>query len=289
MWEVARTRAYAKVNLTLEVLGKREDGYHDLRSILQTVSLHDVVEVRRASSLEVAVLEGDAPRGDDNLAAKLLRSAGVGGVRVEIKKQIPEAGGLAGGSSDAVAALRTAWSLIGKTSSAKRLAEQAAKVGSDTAFFAYGGTCHASGRGEIVRPLPDMEVIFLVLVLPDWRIERKTASLFGLLEPAHWDDGGATEAALRYARPYRRFDSSLMTNTFEKVAGQAFPLLPQLRETAERRSGLRFILSGAGPSLFALAESPEQASRIAVKLSDLCRTEAAHSVGVSEATHVELS
>jgi 4-diphosphocytidyl-2-C-methyl-D-erythritol kinase len=289
MLGAARTRAYAKINLTLEVLGRRDDGYHKIVSLMQTVSLHDVVEVRPGKGVEVAVIEGNAPEGDANLAAQLLDAAGVADVRVEISKRIPEAGGLGGGSSDAVAALRAAWSLADRTSSASQLAREAAKVGSDTPFFAYGGTCLVEGRGEAVTALPDMEMLYLVLLLPPWKVERKTESLFALLRPEHWDDGGATEAALRQARPHSRFEASLVYNTFEKVADSALPDLPALRAEAERRSGKRFLLSGAGPALFALTGSMEEARILAAELSDLCRAEAAHSIGVADATRVELT
>jgi 4-diphosphocytidyl-2-C-methyl-D-erythritol kinase len=184
--------------------------------------------------------------------------------------------------------LRAARHLSGILTTPSALALDAAKVGSDTAFFAYGGTCVVSGRGEIVKQIEDINAFSLVLLLPDWRLEAKTATLFGLLEPEHYDLGTATDLALRELDHRNSTDAYLMANTFEKVADRAFPDLRALRRTAERQTGLSFMLSGAGPSLFALADSPEHARRLASELSGLCRAEAARSVTAAEASLVEV-
>ncbi len=151
-------KAYAKINLTLEVLGRREDGYHDIVSILQTIDLHDTLTLEPAQDMALECDQSEL-EGPDNLvlkAAALLREA-TGchqGARLKLQKGIPLAAGLGGGSSDAAAALLGLSRLWGLGLSAEKLMPLAAKLGSDVPFFLYGGTAMAQGRGEIVRPLP---------------------------------------------------------------------------------------------------------------------------------------
>ena len=154
-------RAYAKLNLTLEVLGKREDGYHDLASIIQTVDLWDELEFEGGDGVEFECSD-ESLNGTDNLvvkAAKVLHEA-VGrnlGAKIVLRKRIPIAAGLGGGSADAAATLRGLNRLCGLGLSEDELVEIGAKVGSDVPFLVSGGTGLVGGRGETMEPLPDPE------------------------------------------------------------------------------------------------------------------------------------
>lgn len=269
--DTLRVRAYAKVNLTLEVLGRRPDGYHQVATVLQTIGLwDDLFFSPLPQGIEVECSEPSLG-GQDNLvyqAASLLqRETGVSrGVRIVVHKTIPVAGGLGGGSSDAAAALKGLVRLWGLSLPGERLHSLSACLGSDVPFFLRGGTALAQGRGEHITPLPPLRETWFVLLSPPFGDAGKTARLFRLLKPHHWNDGSRTRAlvnALREGRPLR---DALLFNTFEAVAQDAFPGLDAYWKGLEEATGSPAHLSGAGPSLYAIAPSPAHAADAATAL-----------------------
>lgn len=180
-----RVRAYAKVNLGLEVLRRRTDGYHEIRTILQTVDLFDLLSFEAADGgVELIVSDPHLPSGEDNLvvqAAKVLSAAAgsSAGARIRLEKVIPAGRGLGGGSSDAamtLLALNELWRL-GLTT--EELCRLAATIGMDVPFFLVGGTALCVGRGEVVFPLECQVELPIVLILPDFAIS--TADAYGNL------------------------------------------------------------------------------------------------------------
>lgn len=256
-----RLLAPTKINWTLEVLGRRDDGYHELRTVLQTLDLADTVVVTPASDLTLAVTgEGAASLGapESNLAyraALLLRRRFRvrAGARIVIEKRVPVAAGLGGGSSDAAATLRGLALLWGLAPDAAALAALAAELGSDAPFFVYGGTALAEGRGERVTPLPDAPPRDVIL-LPANEAEGKTARLFAMLRPGDFADGAASEALAAQLRSPEAGDTpdfdARYVNTFERVAGAAFAGLAARREALAAATGRTPHLAGAGPTLF---------------------------------------
>jgi 4-diphosphocytidyl-2-C-methyl-D-erythritol kinase len=249
--------APAKINLVLEVLGKREDGYHDIDTVLQTISLTDVVRLEFGTSTGVEVMAGDfaagTPAGETNLAWKaaveLARRCGrdVSALQIRLVKQIPAAAGLGGGASDAASTLRLlqeAWPEVTE----RDLLESAAAVGSDVPFFLMGGTARATGRGERVEPLPDIAEHGVVLFVPPTTMEQKTARLFAALDELPFDDGSV--AASFVATPPAQIRGADIYNAFERVAFDVFPRLAALWEDLETRIGEPIRLAGAGPTLF---------------------------------------
>lgn len=259
MNEALRSLAHAKVNLVLEVLGIREDGYHEIDTVLQEVELADVVEVRAAPDWRIEVTGPKAegtPADESNLALKAARllaeRTGGSPVAIRLEKHIPAAGGLGGGAADAAAVLRLLGSAWASTTTAD-LEAVANAVGSDEAFFLTGGTARARGRGERITPLTALPAHDVVLFVPPQTIERKTPRMFAALDRHPFDSGAVAE---RFAQEGPGCVSSAMTfNAFERVAFDLFPWLATLWEDLERRIGEPVRLAGAGPCLFWIGPS----------------------------------
>ena len=271
--------AYAKLNLTLEVLGRRDDGYHEVKTILQTIDLADHLKILPAAGLQVEC-DDPALNGEANLvwhAAEILARRGnvKPHARIEIQKHIPIGMGLGGGSSDAASALVALNRLWDLGFSHEGLAEVAAEVGSDVSFFLWGGTALAEGRGEKVAPLPTLPTLPVTLICPSTSLPNKTAAMYRLLTPAHYSDGGVTRRMIQILMGGQFVGESLeglMHNAFEPLASQAFDL-GWLLGTLNGLAPGRFHLSGAGPALFSLPSNENEYQRIA----DALQT---HGVGV---------
>ena len=258
-------QAFAKLNLTLEVLGRRQDGYHQVRTILQTIDLADLLEISPASSLRVEC-DDRSIQGDANLvwqAAQALAEAGnrQPGAHIYIQKHIPVGMGLGGGSSDAAAALLSLNQLWGLGLSIHELSQVAAGLGSDVAFFLRGGTALGEGRGEIIEPLRPLPSLPVTLICPESTIPNKTSRMYSLLSPAHYSDGGVTRRMVQ-ALVGGGFAPDLMYNVFEAVAWQAFPDSSWLYQGSGGPTIERLHLCGAGPAWFTLPSSEDEFHRL---------------------------
>ena len=251
-----RTVAPAKINWTLEVLGRRPDGYHEIRSVMQTISLADVLTAVPAAGPRTTV-EVYAPEyhGEDLSDNTVLRAASLAGrvddgpVTFRLEKMIPLAAGLGGGSSDAAAALRLLrrlWS----TASDAALRRVAKKVGSDVPFFLRGGVQLVGGRGETVRPVRAGPAQILILATPPIAVPNKTARLYAAISAQHYADGAATMQLVERLRAGAAPREVDYVNVFDAVAGWLFPDFDERRREFGRLTGLRPLLAGAGPSLF---------------------------------------
>ena len=270
--------AYAKVNLTLEVLGRRPDGYHEIVSVMQTVDLHDVLELTPADGV---TLECDRPGlgTPDNLvlraAAALRTVAGVrDGVHIELRKAIPVAAGLGGGSSDAAAALLGLNRLWGLGMSVGDLTPLAASLGSDVPFFLRGGTAMVQGRGERVRPLPGINLQWLLIVTPAMEVPNKTASLYSALPPSSYTAGHLTRKLEARIRGGGDVPPQLLFNTFDDVAEEAYPGIREYLDTLYALGAREVHLTGSGPSLFTPISRREQGTALQLVLRHRYRWEA---------------
>lgn len=248
-------RAYAKINLGLEVLRRREDGYHDLVTVFHTVSLYDRLTASPAPTLSIEC-KNPTLRGRRNLvwqAAELLReeSGAEQGATIDLMKAIPVSAGLGGGSSDAAAVLMLLDRLWELRWPEDRLAEAAGRLGSDVPFFLLGGAALARGRGEVLEPLPMAQGQWFLLVMPNIRLPGKTPALYRRLRPGDFSDGSATEALAEALRAGARVEEACMVNAFERAATETFPGLERFRAALEGAAGHPAHLSGSGPSLFA--------------------------------------
>jgi len=256
-----RTVAPAKVNWTLEVLGRRADGYHEIRSVMQTISLADtLVGVRaRAFALTIDGPELVGLNVEENLVTKAARSFRDTGNSDEasmfLTKQIPAAAGLGGGSSDAAATLRLIPRLATRAIDAD-VERIAADAGSDVPFFLRGGLQRASGRGEVLQVLPSPPPQMLVVLTPPIRLTNKSARLYAALQAKHFGAGDATEGLVTKVCSGGRPDEEDYVNVFDRVADLVYPELGRFRTALESLTGSRAMLAGAGPSLFAVARRP---------------------------------
>jgi 4-diphosphocytidyl-2-C-methyl-D-erythritol kinase len=259
--------APAKINLALEVLGKRPDGYHDIKSVVQTIDLADELDFSPAEKLEIS---GDLPGwdGDKSLvskAARLLRQrcGGRGGACVRVTKRIPLMSGLGGDSSDGAAALKGFNRLWGMGLSTPELMEIGAALGSDVPFFFCGGTALVEGRGELVTPLRAYPPCWVVLLVPPViAANGKTARLYGALKKGDFTDGTRTEKFAGALIEGWEVPPSLFGNAFERAASELWPEIGEYRWRFLEAGAYRVHLSGAGPALFSLHRDQAEAERI---------------------------
>lgn len=267
---VLTVKAYAKVNLTLEVLGRRDDGYHDIVSIMQTVDLADTLTLEEADGI---TLECDDPTlaGADNLALKAARlladETGVKrGVRITLRKGIPVAAGLGGGSADAAAVLLGLDRLWKPKLPPERLSSLAAKLGSDVPFFLHGGTAMVQGRGEVVRPMPPADIKWLVVLTPAINIPSKTAALYARLTQGDYTRGMLTRKLEARIRGGGDVPAQFLYNAFDAVALTAFSGLEAYWKAFESLGAREVHLAGAGPSIFALVPQKEVGTALVLLL-----------------------
>ncbi len=264
-------RSYAKLNLTLEVLRRRDDGYHDLASLVHTISLADDLHIDSAPELMTRV-EGLDIDPDTNLvalAAQLLAAtARVGtGAELTLHKRIPAAAGLGGGSSDAATTLVGLNSLWGSRVHLGELSRLAAQLGSDVPFFVRGGAALMRGRGDDLEVLPALSGQWFVIIVPTHDVRAKTKRLYAALEPTDFSSGELTSIAAERLRQHVPLAEDHLTNVFARAARTIFPELPLVWTEAEARCGRQFFLSGAGPALFALAKHRADARQQQAKLA----------------------
>lgn len=263
--------APAKINLTLEVLAKRADGYHEIRSVIQTISLCDRLSFQLGKKIEY---KSDLPDwvAEKSLVSKathlLQEATGCSkGAIITVEKRIPLVGGLGGDSSDAAATLRGLNQLWQLALSREKLLELARQLGSDVAFFLDGGTALVEGRGETVTPLPTLRRMWLVLVIPAVPpLPEKTRQLYESLNASHYTDGGITRRLVSDITKGKEFAPNLLFNTFENVAFARFSELSVYREHMVKVGAPHVHLAGSGPTLFTLLKDKIQAEEVYLRL-----------------------
>jgi 4-diphosphocytidyl-2-C-methyl-D-erythritol kinase len=284
-----RLMAPAKINWTLEVLGRRPDGFHNVKTILQTIDLSDSLELETAAELTLEATGAGLPPPEENLAmraARLVRdrTGYSGGARMRLTKTIPVGDGLGGGSSDAAAALRGLDRLWRLALPHERLVELAAEVGSDVPFFLRGGTALAEGRGERITPLPDAPTTAILVVVPPLSIQQKTRRMYSLLELRDYGDGAASDRLADALRQGRRLKESDLYDVFGSLAFKAFPELQTCRQALIQAGARAVHLAGSGPALFVLVRDEEQRERLArAAASAEAKAFAATTIGSSRA------
>lgn len=268
-------KAPAKINLGLDALYKRKDGYHELEMIMASVDLADRLLFEELPENKI-VIETDSSflpvdrRNHVYQAAELLKKTFnlTQGVRITIEKRIPVAAGLAGGSSDCAATLRGLNRLWNLDLSLEKLAELGSQIGSDVPYCIHGGTAFVTGRGEKIEFLPSMPQCWVVLVKP--RMSVSTSSIFGSLSfnsIQHPDIAGIRQAV-------ETDDYQLMTekigNALEGVTIKRHPVIQQIKDRMINYGAGAALMSGSGPTVFALCEKKTRAQRIYNGLKGFC-------------------
>lgn len=264
-------RTPAKVNLVLEVLGKRPDGYHELSTVMQAVDLFDRLTVEAAGIITLETSEPDLPTDDRNLvmrAARLLReTAGVdAGARIVLDKRIPVAAGLGGGSSDAAATLWGLNRLWGLRWRRERLVELAVKLGMDVPFFLGRGRALGTSRGEVLKPLPGVGGYAMVLVNPG--VGLSTQEVYGRVPQGWRAEAEGTRRMLDAlkGRSVLRVAAAL-TNHLELWVEPVMPVIGRMKAALLAAGALGAAMSGSGPTVFGLARSLDQARQIQRRVS----------------------
>lgn len=259
---------YAKINLTLEILGKRADGYHEVRSVMQTVGLADRLEVAVADELSLTCSDPVLATRDNLVyrAARLLQTEYAVRARaaLRLEKRIPVAAGLGGGSSDAagtIVALNRLWDLRLSLSEQQRLAAQ---LGSDVPFFLTGGTVLATGRGERITPLPPLPQHWVVLVpLP---VVLSTAAVYGSVVPSDYTSGVVTADTVAAAQHGSLSPQSRWHNALERPARALAPQITAAEQALLQAGADYTHVSGSGPTVFSVCQDEAAARMLAAAL-----------------------
>ena len=260
-----RLRALAKINLGLDILGKREDGYHEVRMIMQTIQMYDVLEIKKkkAPGISLSVNYPYIPCDERNLvykAAKLLMDEFQvkGGVTIKLEKFIPVAAGMAGGSSDAAATLVGINRLFKLGLSERELMDRAVKIGADVPYCIMRGTALAEGIGEQLTVLPKAPNCFVLLAKP--KVHVSTKFVYGNLRAGelsyHPDIDGQIQA-IRDGDFYKM--AELMGNVLETVTVPAFPVIREIKDTMLHYGAVNAMMSGSGPTVFGLFDDRTKA------------------------------
>jgi 4-diphosphocytidyl-2-C-methyl-D-erythritol kinase len=244
-------KSYAKINWSLRITGKRADGFHDLETVFQTISLHDELTFRPAEGLLLTCDDPSIPVDHRNLVLRAAHLVGAADVAINLRKRIPAGGGLGGGSSNAATTLRA----LG--AHRDDLPDLALSLGSDVPFFLVGGTAYATGRGEVLTPMPDRSGIPLLLVLPEERVLTKDA----FARVTRYSPALGINA---YASGFEAF-----ANDFEEPV---FAMLPRLRAFKQRlyeAGALWASMTGSGSTIVGAFESEGARDRAAAAFVDV--------------------
>ncbi|MDF1823230.1 MAG: 4-(cytidine 5'-diphospho)-2-C-methyl-D-erythritol kinase [Verrucomicrobiales bacterium] len=245
--------APAKTNLWLRVMGKRDDGFHEIETRMVALTLCDYLKLQWREDNDVVLRCSDPslPAGEDNLVVKAVRALEekVGktlAVSIDLEKNIPSGAGLGGGSSDAAAVLRALNEMAALTLSEEELAEVGARIGSDVPFFVYNRPCDCGGRGEIVKPVDEvMPSLRVFLVKPAFGIAAAWAY-------QHWANSGEYEG---FSYEPQKFEWGALTNDLERPVFEKFPVLGEMKHWLSSRPGVvGSLLSGSGSTMLAILD-----------------------------------
>jgi 4-diphosphocytidyl-2-C-methyl-D-erythritol kinase len=271
-----RIPAYAKVNLRLEVLGKRADGYHELRTIFQTVSLHDTLEFRSSRRPGISLqIQGNEILAKEEIEKNLVyravdalrrESRARPGVEIILQKKIPAGRGLGGGSSDAAAALLGYLQFTRQKIETPRLLDIAASLGADVPFFLFGGTALGISKGEEIYPLPDAPRRTLLIVSPK-DIHVPTPDAYRWLhapELASLTKSAANHKLFRFCALCWSAQEGSLSNDFEAAVFRRHPRLGKIKRDLLHGGASEALLAGSGSAVFGVFPSPAKARRAAV-------------------------
>ncbi len=254
--------SFAKINLDLRIAGRRDDGFHDICTIFQTISLADAIRFEASDSLTLTCSDAGIPTDEQNLiiraANELLRFTGKQcGATIHLEKNIPSPGGLGGGSSNAAVTLMALCDIWELQLSSEELLTIAAVLGSDVPFFFCGGTAIGTGRGTEVEPITDLSSPFMILITPDVAVD--TAKAYSRLNAARLTKEDSNRILLNYRFWAVNVDlrSADLKNDFEKTVFAAFPEVERVKAKLLELGAVKALLSGSGASVFGIFDNQE--------------------------------
>jgi len=270
-----RIPAFAKINLRLDILGKRSDGFHELRTIFQTISLHDELRLRsrRQPGISLAIYGNESlslELPQENLVYRAVNALRYelkirSGVEIQLKKAIPAGRGLGGGSSDAAAALLGYLRLTGKKLAVPRLMEIAGSLGADVPFFLLGGRALGISKGDEIYPLEDIPKLHLLVVSPrDIHVPTPDAYRWLKAKPLGLTNRAANSKLSRFCALSWSAQGSGLSNDFERPVFGRHPRLDQIKRALLHRGASEASLAGSGSAVFGVFPSPAMARRAAV-------------------------
>lgn len=268
-----RREAFAKINLGLDVVRRLPNGYHEVRMIMQTVGICDVLTFRKAASgIQLVVDNEELPTDGNNLICKaaklLLESAGIeGGVSITLEKHIPIAAGMAGGSTDAAAALLGINELYEIGYDVDKLKELGVKIGADVPYCIQGGTALAEGIGEVLSELPTPPACHLVIAKPDINVSTKFVyeNLRANELESHPDIDGMIEGL---EKGDLKAITDRLANVLETVTVPAYPIIDEIKQSMLDAGAEGALMSGSGPTVFGIFTELEKAKQAAKRIED---------------------
>ena len=273
------TKAYAKINLGLDVIRRRPDGYHDVKMIMQTVDLYDVLSISKKEdeTITISSQKEELPINEDNLiykAVKLMKDTYgfSGGVHVELVKNIPIAAGMAGGSTDAAAAMRAVNKLFDLNRPLEELEKIAVKIGADVPYCIQGGTVLSEGIGEVLTTLPDSPQCILLIAKPDISVSTKYVyENLNLPELKKHPDIDAMKEAIKAGNLQGMIEQ--MDNVLASVTEEKYEIIDKIKQSMVKSGAVKAMMSGSGPTVFGIFETMVQAAGAfdAIKESGMAR------------------
>lgn len=281
--------SFAKINWFLRVLGKRDDGYHELCTLFQTISLADEITFSTSETLSLTCSDGRIPLNESNLiikAANALREKFNSklGAGIHLEKRIPAPGGLGGGSSNAAVALIGLARLWNLNLDKEELIKIGENLGADVPFFFYGGTCLGTGRGTILQPIKDLEEKYLLIVTPN--VDVPTGEAFALLNAPRLTNFSPKSILQICRNEAESFDlrQNDLKNDFEPSVFTIEPEIARVKEKLLELGAIKVSMSGSGASVFGIFDNKEtrQATQKALKVEKNWRQFAAATVSRDE-------
>lgn len=260
-------KANAKINLTLDIVNKRDDGYHNLRMIMVEVPLYDVVRISRSEEISVSTNLSYLPSNSKNIAYKAASSFFSytklsSGATIEIEKNIPVCAGLAGGSTDAAAVLKGLNQLYSTNLSQKELEEIGDQIGKDVPFCLRGGVCLAEGTGNILTDLPLLPSCFLVMIKPQ-KINVSTKDVFSLVDISKIDLHPDTKGVMAGLQEKDLIKiSRRLYNVLENITVKMHPVISDIKKIFVDNGTLGAVMSGSGPTVFGVFSDEETAKLV---------------------------
>lgn len=261
-----REKAYAKVNITLDVVGKREDGYHLLKMIMQNIDIYDVITIEKIENgIEITCNKPYVPTDERNLAykaAKLFKDTFniTSGVSINIKKNIPVAAGLAGGSTDCAAVLKIMNKLFQVNADNEKLMELGVKLGADVPYCIDGGTALCEGIGEVLTPLKPFKNHIIVLVKPPFGVSTK--EVYKNFDLGRVKNHPETDKVITYMNEDNLYEvAKNMKNLLENVTLKKHKVISSIKSEMESLGAIKAMMSGSGPTVFAFFDDMMKAQR----------------------------